>query len=86
VWVYAPSIFGAALYFQNRCGIGLNEGFALAQIIKIREDELEFLNAIKDLNGARQSLWHDDIKLMVITTGLVGCMFFSPTLKVEAIF
>ena len=66
--------------------IGLHGGFALAQIVKIREDELEFLNGINDLDGARQLLWHDDLKLMAITTGLVGCMFFSPTLKVEAIF
>jgi len=63
--------------------IGLHEGFALAQIVKIREDELQFQNTIKDLDGARQLLWHDDIKLMVITTGLVGCMLFTRTLKVE---
>jgi hypothetical protein len=47
--------------------IGLHEGFALAQIVKIREDELEFKNTIKDLDGARQPLWHDDIKLKLIT-------------------
>ena len=64
-------------------GIGLHKGFALAQIVKIREDELEFLNAIKDLDGARQSLWHDDLKLMVITTGSLGYMFFTPTLNAK---
>jgi sugar/nucleoside kinase (ribokinase family) len=70
----------------HQYGCRLHAICGLAQIVKIREDELEFLNAIKDIDGADQSLWHHDLKLMIITTGLVGCMFFSPTLKVEAIF
>jgi len=36
------------------------------------------LTGFSDLEAARQALWHDDLKLMVVTRGRAGCVYFTP--------
>lgn len=56
---------------------GLLLGLSKANIVKISEDEVEFLTGIKDLDEARKALWHEDLQLMVVTRGSSGCYYFT---------
>jgi len=71
---------------------GILLGLSKADIVKLSEDESEFLTGISDLNAACQVLWHDNLKLMVVTRGHAGCAYFTPnftgrveTFTVEAV-
>lgn len=54
--------------------LGLNK----AHIVKLSDDESEFLTGLSDLKAACQALWHEDLKLMVVTRGRAGCVYFTP--------
>ncbi len=57
---------------------GMLLGLKKAHIVKLSDDESEFLTGLCDLEAARQALWHDDLKLMVVTRGRAGCVYFTP--------
>ena len=57
---------------------GILEAWPLAQVIKISEDELIFLSGQDDLAAGARDLWHDQLKLLVVTRGSVGCTYFTP--------
>jgi fructokinase len=56
---------------------GMWLGLTKAHIVKLSDDESEFLTGLRDLDAARQALWHDELKLMVITRGRAGCVYFT---------
>jgi fructokinase len=56
---------------------GILVGFKKAQIVKISDDEVTFLTGIQDLERACQALWHDNLKLLVVTRGCHGCVYFT---------
>ncbi len=71
---------------------GILRGLAEAEVVKISEEELEFLAGARDLGAARRELWHDRLKLLVVTRGPAGCTFLTrdamgdvPGFAVEAI-
>lgn len=71
---------------------GLLLGLSHAQIVKISEDEVEFLTGMRDLDASIDCLRHDALRLMVITRGERGCYFWTPgssgevaTFEVEAV-
>ena len=59
---------------------GIREGLAEAEVVKMNVEELAFLteqNPLsneKDIISAAHDLWHQTIKLMVITMGSDGCL------------
>ncbi len=57
---------------------GMLLGLKKAHVVKLSDDESEFLTGLRDLDAARQALWHDELKLMVITRGRAGCVYFTP--------
>ena len=57
---------------------GLLLGLSKAHIVKLSDDESEFLTGFSDLKAACQALWHEDLKLMVVTRGRAGCVYFTP--------
>ena len=57
---------------------GLMLGLSKANIVKISEEEIEFLTGISDLREACESLWHDKLQLIVVTEGSKGCYYFTP--------
>ncbi len=57
---------------------GMLLGLSKAHIVKLSDDESEFLTRLSDLKAACQALWHEDLKLMVVTRGRAGCVYFTP--------
>ena len=63
---------------------GLLLGLSKANIVKISEDEVDFLTGLGDLEKAKEKLWHDDMQLLVVTRGRDGCRFFTSGFQGEA--
>ncbi len=63
---------------------GILDAWRLAQVIKISEEELNFLSGNELIPDGARSLWHDDLKLLVITRGKGGCTYFTPELAGNA--
>ena len=63
---------------------GLLQAISLADIVKISEEEAEFLTGSSDLNAAKNELWHENLKLLVITLGQSGCQFYTTDLQGKA--
>ncbi|MEX2501819.1 MAG: PfkB family carbohydrate kinase [Trueperaceae bacterium] len=55
---------------------GIRSVWDLAHLIKISEDELQFLTGASDDDAAR-SLWHDDLRLLVVTHGADGARWYT---------
>lgn len=49
-----------------------------ADLIKVSDDELSFLAGQADMDEAVKTLWHGDLKLMVVTLGKAGCRYYTP--------
>ena len=62
---------------------GMLLGLSLANIVKISEDEAEFLSGFSDLDKAVNKLWRDDLQLMVVTRGKNGCSYFTADFRGE---
>jgi fructokinase len=70
---------------------GIMAGLAKAQLVKLSDDELEFLTGSRDPAGVR-SLWHDRLRLVTLSRGGAGSTWFTatgqndvPTFKVAAV-
>jgi len=60
---------------------GILGAWPLAQVIKISEEECSFLSGKEDILVGARSLWHDQLKLLVITRGKIGCSYFTTELS-----
>jgi fructokinase len=56
---------------------GLLSAIAHAQVVKLSDEELRVLTGSDDPAAAREHLWHDRLKLMVVTLGSAGCVYFT---------
>jgi fructokinase len=56
---------------------GLLRAIEHAQVVKLSDDELRFLTGSDDPAAAREQLWHDRLKLLVVTLGSAGCVYFT---------
>lgn len=81
---YDPNLRLALWPDAESARAGLRQGLAQAQVVKISHDEVEFLTGTSDIEEGRQALWHDDMQLLVITRGVAGCVFYTPSLTGEA--
>jgi fructokinase len=70
---------------------GILAGLAKAQVVKLSDDELEFLTGHRQPAAARQ-LWHDRLRLITVTRGSVGSVWLTrdrmgevPSTKVAAV-
>ena len=57
---------------------GMVLGLKKAHVVKLSDEESEFLTGISNPEAACRALWHDDLKLMVVTRGRAGCFYFTP--------
>ena len=70
---------------------GILTGLEKAQVVKLSDDELEFMTGRRD-NDAVRTLWHDGLKLVTLSRGSAGSSWFTataqrdvPTHKVQAV-
>lgn len=49
-----------------------------AHIIKVSEEEIQFLSCESDVVVGARSLWHQNLRLLVVTRGSEGCTFITP--------
>ena len=61
----------------NAAREGMLLGLKKAHVVKLSDDESEFLTGTGKLEAACKALWHDELKLMVITRGRAGCTYFT---------
>ena len=57
---------------------GIVRGWQYANIIKVSEEELFFISTEQTIEQAARSLWHDQLRLLVISQGRDGCTYFTP--------
>ena len=57
---------------------GMLAAWPYAHVIKVSEEELEFLTGLKDVDAAVKTLWHDNLRALLITRGKDGCYYYTP--------
>lgn len=56
---------------------GMMSAWRLAKVIKVSEEEIEFLSGETNTRDGVSTLWHDGLSLLVVTRGKHGCTFFT---------
>lgn len=71
---------------------GIIEGLKRAAIVKLSDDELAFMTGGSSPEDVRSQLWHDGLKLVVLSLGKKGCIAMTehgeqsvPSLPVTAV-
>lgn len=71
---------------------GIRAGLEKAHVVKLSDDELDFLTGSRDPLVARRALWHDRMQLMTVTRGAGGSVWLTrdrsgevASFKVEAV-
>ena len=59
---------------------GMMSVWTEAHIIKVSEEEIQFLSGETDIVVGAKSLWHQNLRLLVVTRGSKGCTFITPDL------
>lgn len=57
----------------------IREGIARATVVKLSDEELEFLTGSTDAVVAGRTLWHDAAQALVVTHGAKGCTCLTRT-------
>jgi fructokinase len=57
--------------------VGMLAGLQHADLVKVSEEELSFLTGVEDLTAGAERLWHDRLRLLVVTQGAAGCSYFT---------
>lgn len=52
-------------------------GLRFAHVVKVSDEELVFLTGIEDMNRAAAKLWHDKMRLLVVSEGARGCRYYT---------
>lgn len=89
---YDPNLRLALWPSAETARAGMLAGWEHADLAKVSEEELAFLTGEADMAAAVRKLWHDRLKLLTITRGAAGAVYFLadtsgevPGYKVEAI-
>ncbi|MEZ5834908.1 MAG: PfkB family carbohydrate kinase [Geminicoccaceae bacterium] len=56
---------------------GIREGLARAHVAKLSDDELDFMTRRRDPAAVRDHLWHDGLKLAVLSLGARGSVLLT---------
>jgi fructokinase len=76
---YDPNLRLPLWFSAKEARAGIFEGWQQAEIIKVSEEELCFLRSGEQtLEDAARSLWHEHLRLLVVTQGKAGCTYFTP--------
>jgi fructokinase len=61
---------------------GILAGLAKAQVVKLSDDELEFLTGSREPAAVRR-LWHDRLRVVTLTRGAAGSVWMTPDAQGE---
>ncbi len=75
---YDPNLRLALWPSADAARAGILAGWPHADLAKVSEEELEFLTGETDLARGARALWHDRLKLLVVTRGGAGSVYFTP--------
>lgn len=76
---YDPNLRLALWPSAGAARAGMLHGWQHADLAKVSEEELEFLTGETDMARAARKLWHDRLKLLVVTRGSAGSAYFTAT-------
>ena len=76
---YDPNLRPALWADAEAARAGIRLGWREADVIKVSEEELEFLTGDPDPADAARKLWHDRLRLLAVTRGHLGCRYFTAT-------
>ncbi len=89
---YDPNLRLALWPSAEAARAGILAGWPQADLAKVSEEELEFLTGETDLARGARALWHDRLKLLVVTRGGSGSVYFTaqadgfvPAFRVEPV-
>lgn len=74
---YDPNLRLALWPSADAARAGILGAWPFADLIKVSEEELEFLTGDADVARAAGSLWTDRLRLLVVTRGPAGCSYFT---------
>lgn len=74
---YDPNLRRTLWVDDEAARAGLRLGLAQAEIVKISEDEVEFLTGGTDLLASARALWHPRLQLMTVTRGAAGVLWIT---------
>ncbi len=74
---YDPNLRLALWSSADAARDGMLFGLNYANVVKMSQDELAFLSGVEDIAEGTRRLWHDDLRLLTITTGVDGCWWFT---------
>ena len=80
---YDPNLRLALWPDAQAAKAGIMLGWPKADVIKVSEDELEFLTGDTHPVRAGRRLWHERLRLLVVTRGRQGCFYLTPKLESE---
>lgn len=70
---YDPNLRLALWPDAEAARAGILALWPLAHVIKVSEEELAFLSRQDDLLAGARQLWHEGLRLLVVTRGMDGC-------------
>ena len=56
---------------------GMLSAWHYAHVVKVSEEELEFLTGLSDIDAAVKKLWHANLRALFITRGKDGCYYYT---------
>jgi fructokinase len=74
---YDPNLRMALWPSPTAARAGMLAGLAHADLVKVSEEELLFLTGEEEMRRAADRLWHDHLRLLVVTRGAAGCVYFT---------
>lgn len=60
---------------------GIRLGWPFAHVIKLSAEEVAFLSGSGDALAGARALWHDGLRLLVVTHGAAGCTYLTATVS-----
>jgi fructokinase len=76
---YDPNLRPALWPSLAAAKAGILAGWTHANLVKVSEEELEFLTGESDLARGARAVWTDALRLLVVTRGAAGCAYFTAT-------
>ena len=74
---YDPNLRLSLWKDSNAAREGMLSAWHTASLIKVSEEEIEFLSGKTDTYAGVKDLWHDKLALLVVTKGKFGCTYFT---------